>query len=61
MTEGNKKHSRGLICKTCKGNLKALFYYTQFGSLVRAEDIFYCDGCKAVVKVKQEVIGVQGE
>jgi uncharacterized protein YbaR (Trm112 family) len=50
------KHSRGLICDKCKGNLKAMMYYTSSGELVRGGDLFYCDSCETTYKItKQEV------
>ena len=50
------KHSRGLICNKCKGNLKAMFHYTSGGAMVRADDMFYCDVCKLAHKVTTQVM-----
>ena len=59
--ERSGKHSRGLLCDRCKGNLKAMFHYTSDGQLVRGGDMFYCDACDFAYKIHKEVIGVVSE
>lgn len=45
------RHSRGLLCPSCRSNLKAVFYYTQFGVSERAGDFFYCDDEKKFYRI----------
>jgi hypothetical protein len=53
-------HSRNVVCPTCGGNIKALFYYNKTGAATKARNMFYCDNEEKVFRILFEQVAQLG-